>query len=324
MAKVLVNGKYMMQHTTGVQRYARGIVPNLNKVEIIAPTAKNTFTQTFWEQNELPKLAKKNKQLLLNFCNTAPAFYKNQIVTIHDMAVFENPNWFAPAFAKYYQWLFRQHAKNALHFVTVSEFSKLEMMRHLRLKESQISVIHSAPNRALKELTSTKQNLEIDQPFLLMVGSHDPRKNFEFVINTLNPWLSRNNFKLIIVGKPGKAFAKMETTKSEHVVWLQNTSDEELKWLYEHCQALIHPALYEGFSLVPVEAIMLGAKTLVSEIPVHREILGDATEFFDLDSETDFIEKLEFILTQTKLEYGLNYNFTSSANKWRDLIREFN
>lgn len=307
-----------------MQRYAEGIASYTPQAEYSIPPPKNAFWQLVWEQVLLPLKANKQKKLLINFCNTAPFWYKNQVVTIHDMAVFENPKWFRPAFAKYYQLLFTKLAKNAKHFVTVSEFSRNELLKYLAIHPDQITLIHSAPKSDWESITPKENELLKNQSFLLMVGSQDPRKNFDFVIKTTQNWRKENKYKLVIAGNPGKAFAQKRATNKNDVIWLQNLSDGELKWLYQNANLVIHPSLYEGFSLVPLEAHLLGAKTLISDIPVHREIAGDTAQYFELGKGAVLLFQIELAIKSPFVQKSLPYSFEKSAAQWEALIAKIN
>jgi glycosyltransferase involved in cell wall biosynthesis len=319
----IINGKFNKQRTTGVQRYAVGISELLSQTAYQIPASKSALKHLFWEQITLPLKANKQKKLLINFCNTAPFWYKNQIVTIHDMAVFENVKWFNPWFAFYYRWLFKQLAKNASHFVTVSEFSKREMHRHLKIDLDSISVIHSAVHDAILDVISTKPTEVPQGKFLLMVGSHDPRKNADFVIDATQEWRAQHDYKLVVAGNPGRAFAKKEKQYSKDVIWLQNLNDGGIKWLYQNAALVIHPSLYEGFSLVPIEAHLLETRCLISDIPVHKEIVGEAAHYFELDNRKDLILKIENALNAPFEKRPLPYSFEKSAKQWADLITRF-
>ena len=321
---LIVNGKFNKQRTTGVQRYAIGILSNLKDCQSTCPSSQNRLIQILWEQLWLPMTVKFKNALLVNFCNTAPFWYKNQIVAIHDMAVFENPTWFQPTFAKYYHWLFKKLAKNANHFVTVSEFSKQEMVKHLELSPEKITVIHSAISPNWEHIESEAIDSLNGQKFLLMVGSRDPRKNFDFVIEQLANWLQVNNYKLIIAGNTGKAFSSSSAVESNNVSWLANLNDHQLKWLYENTALLIHPSLYEGFSLVPLEGISLKVNCLISNIPVHREIVGDRAHYFELNNSTSLIEKLNAALANPFIQgEPLPYSFEKSADRWKKIMNKY-
>lgn len=93
-----------------------------------------------WEQFELPFYAKDG--LLINLCNTGPAFNKNQIVTIHDAAVFNYPKAFSFAFRAWYKFLMVRLGKTSKKIITVSHFSKAELMQHCKIAEHKLAVTH--------------------------------------------------------------------------------------------------------------------------------------------------------------------------------------
>jgi len=325
MPKQIINGRFLNQRITGVQRYAIGIANHLKRADISRPSSQRFISQVIWEQTTLPnQLKKKGSPLLLNFCNTAPIHYRNQIVTIHDLAVFENPKWFSQSFAAYYKFLLPRIARNAKHIVTVSEFSKNEIQKHLRVSQDKISVIPPGIDDDLVTKPAMKP-AGIHSKFILMVGSHDPRKNFGFAIEHAHHIINAMDLKLVHVGRQSHVFSSSEKNTNASTIQLTDTTDQELKWLYENAEALIQPSIYEGFSLVPMEARSSGCPALVSDIPVHREVLGDDVKYFQLHNPESFKSSLENILSVKKplTKAKWNYDFKASAEKWKDLIARF-
>lgn len=318
-----VNGKFLQQPVSGVQRYANGILSELNnRVDVLASPV-GRLASNYWEQTTLPKsLKEKGNPLLLNFCNTAPASYKNQIVTIHDMAVFTNSSWFQKPFAEYYKLLFKRLSKKAMHFVTVSEFSKGEMMEYLKIPGQQISVIHSSVGARFENVLAAKPRIS-DQEFVLMVGSHDPRKNFDWVIENGATHLEKQGYQIIVAGRKSKAFRQIEKSQKSNTYWIEDCSDSELKWLYQNAALVIHPSVYEGFSLVPLEAHVFEAKLLVSDIPAHREIIGKRAVYFDPSDINSLLTGIENGLNSAISIDPLPYSFENSARLWDELIADF-
>ena len=142
-----VNSRFLTQNITGVQRFAIEISKQLkkllnSKIQFVAP--KNIIhkdlaeeldvkvigynTGHLWEQIDLPLyLSSIGKPLLLNLSNTAPLFYKNKIVTIHDVAFKRFPQTYSFKFRMFYNLLIPIILKNSKHILTVSEFSKNEI-----------------------------------------------------------------------------------------------------------------------------------------------------------------------------------------------------
>lgn len=321
----VINGRFLNQTQTGVQRFAHGILAHMPTTEVLNPKITSKLGSHKWEQFTLPDILRKRKSpLLLNFCNTAPISYSNQIVTIHDAAVFENPSWFYKSFASYYRFLLPRIARSARHVVTVSEFSKSELQRHLHIPASKISVIHPAVSESFKAVDAQKPTGEFEKKFILMVGGHDPRKNLQWAVNSIAKTIENSNFEVIVVGRPSTVFAA--STQRNKTRYIENASDSELKWLYQNAGLVIQPSLYEGFGLVPLEALHCGAKVLVSNIPAHREVLGKHVDYFTLNVEKDLREKVSESLKKqvsNQSSIDLDYSYERSASKWNELMANF-
>src|SRR3972149_8611226 len=144
---IIVNSRFLTQKITGVQRNAIEISRELRKLypDITFISPQNIYHRNIaselnvilfgrlrghlWEQIDLHRyLNKNNKPLLLNMANTAPISYKNQIVTICDLSFLRHPEWFSKTFYFYYRFLIPKIVKNSLKIVTISKFSKNEIM----------------------------------------------------------------------------------------------------------------------------------------------------------------------------------------------------
>ncbi|RYD05693.1 hypothetical protein N752_07290 [Desulforamulus aquiferis] len=164
--KIAINGTFLMKKITGVQRYAYEMIKGFRKIEgleiiIFAPKEcllseisgfkiikdKNKFSYLnqwwLWEQCNLPKLCKEHKDYLLwSPANTGPLLVENQVVTLHDAAVFEGPEWFSKTSGTYYRWLLPKLTRRVKHIFTVSNFSKNEIIKYGLGKPSNISVVY--------------------------------------------------------------------------------------------------------------------------------------------------------------------------------------
>lgn len=322
MRDCFINGRFLGQRITGVQRYARGVMKYLDVIPLVCP-ATGVFNAVYWEQFSLPaSLRKKGSPLLLNFCNTAPAFYSNQVVCIHDTAVFENPQWFHPAFALYYRWLIPSIARSARHVVTVSEFSRSRISYFTNIPGEKISVIPGAVEDTLLTATPNKPFMSEEKPFVLMVGSHDPRKNVGFAIQHGSHVLKQLGHDLIIAGDPGQVFARTQDYGSPGVQWISGIDDAQLHWLYANARLVLQPSTYEGFGLVPLEALAFGTPVLVSDIPAHKEVLKEDAFYFKTNDPGDFQEKFRQLLKDPPkvCPTRAGYSFERSGKMWQTLV----
>lgn len=328
MSGVFINGRFLKQAITGVQRYARGVIDHLViPCTTVTNPAEGKVASLMWEHYILPRhLREKGSPLLLNLCNTAPHSYANQVVTIHDMAIFRRPQWFNPVFVRYYKWLLPRIAQTSRHIVTVSEFSKGEIVHFLGIPPEKITVIHGAAHPSLLNATPMRPIMPDERPFLLMVGSRDPRKNMDMVVKHVTPVLEEFDYNLIIAGRSSWTFAPPPRRSSDRLVWMDGVTDAELKWLYSHAVLCIQPSLYEGFSIVPLESLALNTPVLVSDIPAHREVLGEAAVRFDPGNPEDFLRCLRQNLENPRNHgkaAGEEFTYTKAAQQWRTLIDRY-
>lgn len=328
---IYINGKYLTQRLTGVQRYAYELtsclVKNERNVRVLVPefldvdtidlpkesiikTGKSTNT-TLWEQFDLPRFLGNSNNLLINFCNTGPIFNKNQFVCIHDMSYMENPKWFSKSFYYYYKFMIPKIARVSSHVLTVSEFSKAELQSKLGLSDCKVSVIYNAPAKTF--VSSTYENINLNkEDFFLFVGSLDPRKNLKTLLEVFSkPTLKKE--KLVIVGAKQNSLKDENLLLPSNVKLLDNCSDAHLKKLYSSAKALINCSMYEGFGLPVVEAMSSGCPLLLSDIPVFKEIAGKHAMFFNPNDPTNIIEAINAFLEKSEKDINLsikaNYHY---------------
>ncbi|MFL9482453.1 glycosyltransferase family 4 protein [Chitinophagaceae bacterium LWZ2-11] len=288
---IYINGRFLTQKVTGVNRFGIEICKALQKAglefTVIVPVyCNNTYDfnivrygklkSHFWEQISLFWfLKKKRSPLLINFSGLGPLFYKKQIITIHDLSFYHEPKWFSKKYYFFYSRATPIIAKNCLKILTVSEFSKGEIIKWLKVKANKINVVYNAVGSEHYEDLNKKEN------YILAVSSLDPRKNYKRLIQAFNS-KELEYVSLYIVGKDENNFRKDFTTQSrKNVFFLGYVDDKKLHELYVNAIAFIYPSLYEGFGIPPLEAMSKGCPVIVSEIPVLKEICGDAAMFVD-------------------------------------------
>ncbi|MBU9848541.1 glycosyltransferase, partial [Rahnella aceris] len=136
-----------------------------------------------WEQITLPLYLYKNERpLLINLCNTAPVSYPNQIVTHHDITYLKFPKSFPFSFRLLYRLIAPLILKNSKHIITVSDFSKKEIVTNYRCPLDKISVIPNAYSDIFKPYI-TKTDLQKKENYLLAVSSTNFHKNFHGLID---------------------------------------------------------------------------------------------------------------------------------------------
>lgn len=345
---IIVNARFLTQNVTGVQRFAIEISKIIHKKlkdQLVFVTPYNISDHklanelgaivigkskgTMWEQIDLRQyLLSKNKPLLINFCNTGVLFYSKQIVTIHDMSYKVNPKWFSKRFYIWYNFLIPQLAKNSLKILTVSNSSKSDIIKFLKIKHDNIYVIY---NSSYLNTNNNFEHIEKEK-YILSVSSFDPRKN---LVNLIAAFKKLNtNIKLVIVGfKNNKfEFELNEKSLNTNIINKGYVSDNELSSLLNNAEAFVYLSFYEGFGLPPLEAMCIGCPVIVSDIAAHREVCGNAAIYVNPYDVEDIKINLYNVLSNDKLkakliEAGKNnakrFDWVVSADKVLKVINEF-
>jgi glycosyltransferase involved in cell wall biosynthesis len=285
--RVQVNGRYLVQRVTGVQRYAREIVARFPAdVEVISPRGRASGLRGhLWEQTVLP--CRLRRGLLWSPCATGPLAIRHHVVTIHDCAFFDCPECFAPAFARWYQCLVPRLARRAAKVLTVSNFSRDRICERLKLAPEKIAVVpcgvsgHWSP-AGESEIANVLERWSLTRPYVLYVGSIEPRKNLR---RLLQAWQqmgdAKNGAELILVGAANRVFRDAGLQPPADVRALGFVPDDDLRALASGCAAFVFPSLYEGFGLPVLEAMACGAPVVCSSATALPEVAGDAALLVD-------------------------------------------
>jgi glycosyltransferase involved in cell wall biosynthesis len=180
-----------------------------------------------------------------------------------------------------------------------------------------------------------KKKFGITKPYILFVGTIQPRKNIAKLIEAFAK-LKTENLELIIVGKKGwlweEILAAPEKFKvADRVKFLDFVGDENLPSLYKNALCFVLPSLYEGFGLPVLEAMKLGCPVVISNVSSLPEVGGDAALYFDPQSVSDMAEKLNVVINDKGLrikmiEKGYNqvkqFSWEKTARKTLEVLQE--
>lgn len=329
MKKIFINGRFLTQSITGVQRYAVEVIKELDKlidcknysfcllvpkniingnlnIRNIPIKQVGCLTGHLWEQIELPYYSRNG--LLISLCNVAPLIKSNQIVTIHDAAVFGFPQAYSFAFRTWYKMIFIGLGKTTRNVITDSFFSKKELIHYSGVDQAKVKVIYLGKEHVF-DCKTDKEILEkynlAKKPFILAVSSMNPNKNFESIVKAIQ-LIDNENIDFVIAGGTNpKVFSKKDETLPDGVKHVGYVSDEELRTLYEHASCFVYPSFYEGFGLPPLEAMTCGCPVIVSNAASLPEVCGDAALYCDPYSPEDIADKIRLVLNDTTLRNNL-------------------
>lgn len=160
-----------------------------------------------------------------------------------------------------------------------------------------------------QSFTQGSRDFILGNKYILANGSGQKRKNVQFIIQNANKIFRDFGLKTVLFGKDSNGdgyseiFDCIKTNAcEENIVHLGAVSNEQLKYLYQHCACFVFPSLDEGFGLPPVEALLQGSRIAVSNIPIFKEILAPSSYYFDFNYES-FSNTLHFVLTEPKEKF---------------------
>jgi glycosyltransferase involved in cell wall biosynthesis len=328
---VIINGRFLSQTVTGVQRYGTELLRALDTLLTKQSRLDTSFTVLIppvpielpelnsikvrrigglqghaWEQLELPLYTR--NRVLLNLCNTGPIVKRDQIVVIHDAAVFEMPHTFSREFRLWYRLLLPRLGKVARHVVTVSDFSRRELIRHCGISEEKLTVIHESGEHLLRQQPDEgiieKHDLA-RRPFVFAVSSLNPSKNFGALVRAAEE-LNNNGFDLVVAGGANpKVFRRSQSSPSHRIVYLGYVTEGELRALYERAACFVYPSLYEGFGLPPLEAMACGCPVIASHASSIPEVCGAAALYCDPRNPSDIADKIQRLMGNPALRNQL-------------------
>jgi glycosyltransferase involved in cell wall biosynthesis len=245
-----------------------------------------------WEQVDLAIHARSG--VLFSLVGGAPLLHRRNVITIHDAAVFAAPKSFSRAFRLWYQFLYWTLCHTALHVLTVSEFSRTELMKYCGIKPGNISVTYLGSEHALRP---TPQPAVLDKhrlkPFryVLAVGSRNPSKNIPGLVKAV-PYLAETDFDLAIAGQSYSNIFGESHISGDRVRDLGYVDDSELRSLYENAACFVFPSFYEGFGLPPLEALALGCPAVVANANSLAELFPGVAFLCDPRDPADIAAKI--------------------------------
>jgi glycosyltransferase involved in cell wall biosynthesis len=207
-----------------------------------------------------------------------PALFARRIVTIHDLAYLTHPDYAQPGIVEYLSAEVPRALRAADHIVAVSQRTALDLVERLHVEPPRVSVIYPGVDPMFTPEAVRPGDLEVlrrydlAQPFILAVGTLEPRKNYERLIEAFASitWESDGPRQLVFAGREGwryegiYAAARRDARIGERLRFLGFVEDDELPALYRSAAVLAMPSYYEGFGLPVIEAMASGTPVVCS------------------------------------------------------------
>jgi glycosyltransferase involved in cell wall biosynthesis len=306
-------------------------LPSHIKIREIKIKKINRLNLFLFQQINLPFILKKEKFDVI-FCASliTPWLFKNKIITIHDAAPFvlKNENSFLGKVFWRINLFFSLIAN--LKIITVSKFSKEELVKKLKIKKDKIEIIYNGTPIIDNDIKIQDNN----ERYILAIGNARPRKNLETLFLAFKEIsLKETNSKLKIIGKmDSKMLALKDKYGSNNIIFTGFIEDNEKYQLIKNSLALIFPSLYEGFGIPILEAGALQTPVICSNIPAFREIAEKGSIFFSPKDSHELADKIKILIKDEKirnnlgkegLENSKKFNWKNSAQKLFTIIHQY-
>ena len=286
---------------------------------------------TLREQVEIPRAARGTDLLHVPHFN-APLLYRGKlVVTVHDLTYLMDANEHSRLRTRVYaRFMLNAAARRADHVITVSEFSRNNIVKILGIDPVKVTAIPNgvdpqfAPVKTERGISRSQLGGLPERPYFLYVGNLKPHKNLVRFLGAVTSFLKRTNldWTFLIVGPGGENERKQLLDHasrlgiSEVVSFMQNVTDEVLLELYRGAMFLVFPSLLEGFGLPVLEAMACGTPVLCSHVASLPEVGGDAVRYFNpLDIE-DMSQALESVATCPQLREVLREKGLARASQF--------
>jgi glycosyltransferase involved in cell wall biosynthesis len=284
--------------------------------------------------------------LLHSPCLTAPLTHACPLViTIHDM-IWLFPQQYSRSKKTSLHWKLMEWyqikiphiaSRRAAAIITVSQLSKDDIVKHLGVDPGRIHVTYEAVSSFFRQVgdpaqtRSVRTKYGLDSKFILAIGSSDPRKNIETLVNAyaLLPEELKAEYHLAIVWTASvlaTSISKIiqDLGISRFIHFLYQVPNEDLVFLYNEASLFVFPSLYEGFGLPILEAMACGTPVIAANTSSIPEVAGDAALMVEARDTTGIAGTMAKVLSDNKLaselvEKGLKRNATFS---WEKCARE--
>ncbi|MCE3007372.1 MAG: glycosyltransferase family 4 protein [Bacteroidetes bacterium] len=285
--------------------YGPNVVPH-----VLSPQARHPLLYyLFFEHAVRRKLSRLNPAVFfspdgyLSLASRLP-----QVPVFHDLAYMHYPQYVGPAHRWHYRHFFPRYAQKAAHILTVSSYSKADIVQYFRVPESKVTVCHNGAGEVFRPLGEAEREkaraaFAEGKPYFLYVGSIHPRKNLENLLRAFERFKEQTGHpaKLLLTGRKAWDFENViqfytQMRHRDDVCFTGYVDDESLNQLLNGALALCYVSLFEGFGLPILEAFWAETAVLCSNTSSMPEVAGDAALLADPTLPEQIAHQMEQLL----------------------------
>jgi glycosyltransferase involved in cell wall biosynthesis len=292
--------------------------PNVKPV-VVPPQARHPVLFYLWFEWSIPFMLRKYKADLflttdgfLSVSTKVPT-----CLVIHDLAFEHYPEHLVRSHKMYWRYYSPRFAKRADRIVTVSTYSKKDIVDHYSVAPEKIDVVYNGAHTEYRPLNweekeAVKKKYADGCEYFVFAGALHPRKN---VLNLLKAFIAfkkrqRSDMKLVIVGRLAWKYDELLEFREEmpfknDVKWVGYMNVDELSKVIGGAYALVYPSLFEGFGIPILEALECEVPAIVSNTSSMPEVAGDAALLVDPHNPQDIADKMQLLYKDESLRKKL-------------------
>ncbi len=283
---------------------------NIPNIEPIFVDYQKFSVKGFFKQSKILKKIEKEASLFFYPHVNLPYYIpKNVVTTIHDLkplTQFWDRNEIK---RKIFIFYLKRALKHSTKIITISNTVADELKKILKGRDKKIEVIYEFIDNKFTNQNKSCHRI-VDDPYLLFVGNRRNHKNLSLLIRAFAIIKEKIPHYVVIAGGKEKEIDEVDLlVKSlnlqERVIHFIKPSDEVIMSLYKFADLFVFPSLFEGFGLPPLEAVSLGCPVILSDIPILREIFGEAGFYFNPYSEEDLAKAILKVISNEEFKIGL-------------------
>src|SRR5258708_39368482 len=342
--RILIDATSLLLRSAGVKSYTYNWIRTLRQIAAPGELRVSAFLRAlvrFQHEHSVPNAAATYPRLALLYLANVPGnpllswiasradvfHVSNQLrrnipkrtritATIHDLTCWLMPELHTAANVRADRFFAEHTLKRADGLIAVSENTRQDAIRILGIAPEKIQTIHSG----VPDEYFTAQPCERPRPYVLFVGTIEPRKNVDTLLDAWSGMRFRDDFDLLIAGPPGwqseRVMARLQSGESG-VQYLGYVPESDLPSLTAGATAFVYPSLYEGFGFPVVQAMAAGVPVITSNTSCLPEVAGEGALLVDPKSSGELRAAVEKLLDSESLRASVGANGRARAVHYR-------
>jgi len=312
---------------------------------VVSPPARHPVLWKYWYDIKIPFILKKIKADVFvspdGYCSLTTKV--PQCLVVHDLGFLHYPEAYKKSHVSFLKRNTLKYLNKAKRVVTVSQFSKDDILKHYKIEAAKIDVVYNGVKERFRPLSFDEKDVSKEKytegkEYFLYLGAIQPRKNLVNLLKAFSIFKKRlqSSMKLVIAGRlawKNEEFLQLIQTYKyrSDVILTGYVPEEELPFLVGSAYALVYPSFFEGFGVPVAEAMKCGVPILTSEKTSMQEVAGKAGLYFNPNDHADIADKMMLIYKDENLRKQLiekgrltaaQYNWETSAELfWQSILK---